>query len=406
MRLRSLCFGLVSLLALGACAAPTRDDVEAEEADSEDALTAKSFTLTKQGLVGSYFAPASACTYYASLSLAADGTFKATFCGVGASSLEGTWAVAKRTLTLTSGSNYKFSLAHADRFVEEPALDALKLKLSNGAAFRLARKGPVDDVLGAVNPGETREFRYVKGTPEPGSAYSLSAVTVDVREGERVTVRVESDYPLYVGTVAPIYGANRGWRTAYAVTATYARINPNWSQGSTKFYTTTMDEALLMGAGRHVVVFGAMMSNENNAGAHVRVSAASDTGTPRSASAFTTGGNVTLNQSDLFRPLRSTVAADVSITEEPGGLRLSSSYAPCRSRSGAGLTISLKPDGAGGYSGVRDDDKMAYASVRILDGKVAVHMELFDNFIQGRYPAHPYLNASSCAMALQGVLAH
>jgi hypothetical protein len=57
-----------------------------------------------------------------------------------------------------------------------------------------------------------------------------------------------------------------------------------------------------------------------------------------------------------------------------------------------------------GYAGAAKNLQRgyAYASVRKVDGRWAIHTELYENFVQGS--PHPYLDATTCRTTLQGYL--
>lgn len=392
---------LVALFSLTACFAASEESDDDSLAD--DALTAgPKVTMTKAGLVGWYFQPRSSCTRFGSLNLAADGTYEVKSCGpASVTSEKGTWTNTSRSITLKSsaGVSTKYAAKRGAQFPEEPALAVLDLAVGGNAPFRVAKKMPVDAVLGTLNVGESREFRYELGARSGSIAYSLSAVTIHAKPTERVTVRIEADRPLMAGN------AIGDWHATYPYGAEYIEYYRSPSGGLVLGASSVHTMHLPPSATDRLVAFGATSGPDSSgdAGVHLRISVSSDEAPAASAPpAF--GGNVAVTSS-TFQTSSRLYGQSARIGLAPlaaGGTTFTLENPTCiGSRP---IAFPLLPDGAGGFAGVAKglQNGYAYASVRKVDGRWAVHTELFDNFIQGS--PHPYLNATSCTTVLQGYL--
>lgn len=401
-------FAFLAFVALAACGGTPDDEETSSTEESTDALTS-SIKITKAGLVGTYISPRTSCRMWQSITFKADGTYSAKLCGMSSISpnaieMNGTWTLSSRSLKLAMPDGttpYTYQLSRAERLPQEPALDALAFKRGT-STFSLARKGPVDDVLAELKAGEVRNVRYEKGKGEGPSNFSNSAVVVNVRQGERATVRLEADYPMFVGSLSGAqWLENRKWRSApYAGSPTFVKLNADQTH-ATQFNAAGVADLVLTGEGKHVVMFAAQIADGEPV--HLRVSVGSDQASPLVADAFVASGSPKLIESDMFNQAFREAGANVSVAVDGNNLKLTTDYAPCRSRGWRGpLTLTLTPDGAGGFSGTSSRDKYSYASVRMIDGRVAVHMYLFDNFIQGS--PHPYLDMRTCSKSLWGTL--
>ncbi len=393
---------IVALLSLTACFAASEESDEDSLAD--DALTAgPKVTMTKAGLVGSYFQPKSVCTRFGSLSLAADGTYEVKSCGPApATSEKGTWTNTSRSITLKSsaGASTKYVAKRGAQFAEEPALPVLDLAVSGGAPFRVAKKMQVDAILGTLNVGESREFRYELGTRSGSIAYSLSAVAIHAKPTERVTVRIEADRPLMAGNAL---GAD--WHATYPYGAEYIEYYRSQSGGLVLGASSVHTLHLPPSGSDRLVSFGATSGPDSSgdAGVHLRISVSSDEA-PAAAAPPAFAGNVPVTSS-TFQTSSRGYGQSARMGFAPlaaGGTTFTLENPTCiGSRP---IAFPLLPDGAGGFAGVAKglQNGYAYASVRKVDGRWAVHTELFDNFVQGN--PHPYLNATSCTTVLQGYL--
>ncbi len=393
---------IVALLSLTACFAASEE--EDDDALADDALVAgPKVTMTKAGLVGSYFQPRSACTRFGSLTLSADGTYESKACGPVPSTTEkGTWTNTSRSITLKSsaGVTTKYVAKRGAQFVEEPALAVLDLSVGGGAPFRVAKRMPVDAILGTVNVGESREFRYEQGTRSGSIAYSLSAVVIHAKPSERVTVRVEADRPLMAGSSL---GAD--WHATYPYGAEYIEYYRSPSGGLVLGASSVHTMHLAPSSSDRLISFGATSGPDSggDAGVHLRISVSSDEA-PAAAAPPSFGGAIPVTASTFQTSSRlygqsATIALTPLATGETTFRLENPSCIGSRP-----IAFPLTPDGAGGFSGVAKglQNGYAYASVRKVDGRWAVHTELFDNFIQGS--PHPYLNATSCTTVLQGYL--
>lgn len=396
-------FPLVALLSLSACSGAEGEPDEDSLAD--DALvTGPKVTMTKAGLVGSYFEPKTNCIRFGSLRLANDGTYEVKSCGPIMTTTEtGTWTNTSRSITFksSSGLTTKFNAKRGTQFLQEPALPVLDLALSGHAPFRVAKRMAADTILGTLNVGESREFRYEPGTPSPTVANSFSAVAIHANATEHVTVRVEADRPLGAGIAL----ADR-WHSTYPFGAELVEFYRNPSGNSLRLAAgSVVTLHLAPSAHDTIVAFGSsgQPDSSGDPGVHVRISVSSDEAPPIAAPP-SFAGTVPVTSATVETAARSYLqAANVTITPQGTGARFVLARPPCIP-SLAAVAVQLEPDGAGGYAGAAKNLQRgyAYASVRKVDGRWAIHTELYENFVQGS--PHPYLNATSCRTTLQGYL--